>query len=384
MRKLLQSFPYQYHLRNLFARKASTSLNLFAIVVTVTVFLVMNGMSTGLRNSLHATGRDDTVVILTKGSQTAEVSKLPPDFFAILRYFPEIAKRQDGTPMLSQETYTVKPLPPVTGTGRRWIPIRGIEPQNIDLYSDLLKIEGRPIQADREVLVGNLVHLKMGKMKLGDQILLGRERHTIVGFFTAKGSAYESEMWVTRNDLKVDFNLNYDSVDVVRFNNLKDRDDFIARAAADSRLRVDLKTEREYFSALDSGAAIIQLIASVIAVILSVAAVFTGMNALYASVASRTREIGTLRSMGFGQRAILLGFLFEGVTIALIAGLFSMLLSLPFEHLPIAYMRSSFRIAIPLPLLLKGLLVALGVGLIGSYIPARQAARMKIVEALKG
>lgn len=383
MKNPFESFPYQYHLRNLFSRKASTALNLFAVVVTVTVYLVMNGMAYGLKRSLESTGRDNTVIALTKGAQTAEMSKIPADFFAVLKYYPEIAKRPDGSPVIAAETYSVKPLPPFRGTGRRWIPIRGIEPKNLDVYTELLQVEGLPIERDGEVMIGRLVPLKMGPMKIGDQIQLGRQRHKVVGFFNAKGSAYESEMWVTRNDLKVDFNLNYDSNYVILFDHAKDRDRFIQRATEDSRLRLDLKTEREYFSSMAADARTLQLIATIIAVILSVAAVFTGMNALYSSVASRTTEIGTLRSMGFSRRSILLGFLFEGVSIAMIAGILSVLLSFPFQHLPIAYMRSSFHIYIPFSLAAEGFLVSLVVGFVGSFIPARQAARMKIVEALK-
>ncbi len=383
MKNLFKTFPYQYHLRNLFARKASTVLNLIAVMVTVTTFLVMNGMATGLKYSLESTGRENTVIILTKGAQTAEVSKLPNDFYPILKYFPEIAKRTDGSPMIAPETYTVKPLPMLSRDERRWIPIRGIDPPNIDLYSELLKIEGRPIRNDGEMLVGTLVPLKMGAMKIGDQIELGRQRHTIVGFFSAGGSAYESEMWVTRNDLKVDFNLNYESNLVAHFDSLKERNTFIDKADEDRRLRVDIKSEREYFASLAESAGTLQLIATIIAFILSVAAIFTGMNALYASVASRTTEIGTLRSMGFSRRSILLGFLFEGLTIALLGGILSIFLSLPFQHLPIAYMRSSFRIRIPPTLVLEGLLVSILVGVIGSLIPSRQAAKMKIVDALR-
>jgi putative ABC transport system permease protein len=354
MKKFFQSFPYQYHLRNLFGRKASTILNIVAIMVTVLVFLVMNGMAIGLKSSLQSTGREEAVVILTKGSQTAEVSKIPPNFFLILRYFPEIAKRSDGNPMLSQEVYTVKPLAPKGGgPNRRWIPIRGIDPANFDLYRDLFQIQGRALQGNQEVLVGNLVRLKLGNLQIGDSIPLGRQMHKVVGFFTAGGSAFESELWVTRNDLKVDYDMNYDSIGVVRFNDLKDRDSFIDRAENDRRLRLDLKTEREYFSSLSENANVLQLIAAIIAAILSVAAIFTGMNALYASVSARTTEIGTLRSMGFGRGQILVGFMFEGVMIALLAGLLSVLFSLPFEHLPIAYMRSSFRIRIPFSLILK-------------------------------
>ncbi len=231
--------------------------------------------------------------------------------------------------------------------------------------------------------MGNLVRIKLGDLKIGDQIQLGRQLHKVVGFFTANGSAYESELWVTRNDLKVDYDINYDSIGVVRFNSTSARDRFIEKTLNDRRLRLDLKTERDYFSSLSENASVLELIAGVIAFILSVAAIFTGMNALYASVASRTTEIGTLRSMGYGRRSVLIGFLFEGITISLLAGILSLLLSLPFEHLPIAFMRSSFRIRIPFTLMLEGMLVSLVVGFLGSFIPARQAARMKIVEALR-
>src|SRR5262249_2408366 len=309
--------------------------------------------------------------------------KLPPDFFPLLKFYPEIRTRPDGTSMLSQEAYTVKPLKNVMGQRGGWIPLRGIDPSSYDVYRDLFQLEGRPLQHDGEALVGNLVRLKLGNLKLGDQIQLGRQRHTIVGFIKSNGSAFESEIWIGRNDFKVDFNITYDSIAVAPFNSLKERDQFLDKVVHDQRLRVDVKTEREYFSELSSNAGVLQLIAQVIAFILSIAAIFTGMNALYASVSSRTREIGTMRAMGFSRRMVLMGFLFEGLTIALIAGGLSALLSLPFEHLPIAYLRSSFRIRIPSLLLLQGMLVSVAVGLLGGLVPARQAANMKIVQSLK-
>ncbi len=383
MKRFFKTFLYHYHWRNLLARKASTALNLFAIMVTVLVFLVMNGMAIGLRESLQAAGRLDTLIVLTKGAQTAEVSRMPPEYFSILRYYPEIATRANGKPYFSQEAYTIKPLLPASGEGRRWMPIRGIDPANMDLYTGVLKVSGNTLQKDGEVLIGNLVKLKLGNLKVGDSIEIGRQTHRIAGFFSANGSAFESELWITRNDFKVDFNISYDSIAVIRFDNLKDRDEFLARANQDPRLKVDIKTEKEYFTSLDKSAETLQFIASIIAFILSVAAVFTGMNALYASVASRTREIGTLRAMGFSRNSILVGFIFEGLTVACLAGLVAVLLSLIFQHLPIAYLRSSFRILISGPLIFQGLMVAMAVGLIGSFVPARQAARMKILEALR-
>ncbi len=383
MRHFFPPLPYSYHFRSLFRRRASTALNLFAILVTILVFLVMNGMVTGLKNSLQSTGRENVVVMLTQGADTAEVSKLPADFLPTVRYYPTLAKRPDDSPLLSPESYTVKPLKPKSGGNHRWIPIRGIEPINFDLYQDLFEIRGSPLLHPQEVLVGDLVRLKMGNLQIGDQIQIGRQLHKIVGFFTAKGSAFESELWISRNDFKVDFNVEYDSILVGRFNSMSDRDRFVAQVEKDQRLRLDVKTEREYFSSLAQSATALQLIASIIAVILSIAAVFTGMNALYASIASRTIEIGTLRSMGFGQTTILFGFLLEGLAVSLIAGFLALLLSIPFEHLPISYFRSSFRIQIPFSLIGEGLLLALAVGLIGSWIPARRAAGLKIVQSLR-
>ncbi|MBF0492162.1 MAG: FtsX-like permease family protein [Deltaproteobacteria bacterium] len=383
MKNIFNSFPYQYHLRNLFARKASTLLNLFAVMVTVLVFLVMNGMAAGLKHSLQSTGREDILVLLTRGAQTAEVSKIPYDFFPVLKYYPQIAKRTDGSPKLSQEVYTLKPMLVDDSKNRRWIPMRGIDPASLDLYKNLLQLEGNALQNSHDLLVGNLARLKLGNVKIGDQIQIGRQKHKIVGFFSASGSAYESELWMSRNDLKVDFDMSYDSIAVVQFNSLKNRDDFIDAVSNDKRLRLDIKTEREYFSSLSENAGILEFIANLIAIVLSIAAVFTGMNALYASVAARSTEIGTLRSMGYGRQSIQLGFMFEGVSLSLLAGCAALLLSLFFQHLPIAFMRASFRIQIPFTLMIQGFGLSFMVGLIGSYIPARQAAKMKIVQALR-
>lgn len=386
--------PFKYNLRSLLVRKGSSALTLASISLTVMVFAVMAGLASGLAKTYSSTGRENVMIALSKGADTAEISRLNESSIFLLKYNAAVRHRVDGTPMFSPEVYAIKPLLPpnksINDVDRkkdvtaRWLPIRGLRLENMDLYPDVKITEGRALEGPQEVMVGRLVSTKLGRIKLGDMIELGRQKHRVVGFFASQGTAYESELWISNDDLLLDFNIPTQSIAVFPLATGVSVEEVKASIEHDPRLQVELKTEKEYFLAMAESYGFVRIIGNVIAIIMSIGALFAGMNTMYASVTSRIREIGTLRALGFSRTSIQLSFVFESLILAGFSGVLGILAALLFNGVSLSFMKSSFHIQIGVPIVLQGMFLAVMVGFIGGYFPARSAAKMKIVDVMNG
>lgn len=381
-----QHLPFSYNIQSLLVRKGSNAMTLFSLGLTVMVFVVMSALSHGLEQTYASTGRDNVLIALSKGADSAEISRLSETALFTLKYHPAIQRRVDGSPVFSSESYLIKPLtPPLQEKARaRWLPLRGLNPDALDLYPKIKLLEGRAIEKNGEIMVGKLVENKLGLIQVGDWLTIGRQRHHVVGIFSSNGSAYESEIWATNEDLKVDFNIPSQSIATFPIQAGYNAADVIREIESDPRLQVDLKTEKAYFSALAENYGFVRVIGNVIAIIMSIGTLFAGMNTMYASVSSRVREIGTLRAIGFSRHAIQLSFMLESLLLGALSGAIGCGIAILFNGASLSFMRSAFHIRVAPIILLEGFLLALFVSFIGGYFPAKKAAEMKIIDVMNG
>lgn len=379
-----ENLPFTYNIRSLLMRKGGSILTLTSIGLTVMVFAVMSGLSNGLETTYASTGRSDVLIALAKGAGSAEISRLSGDTLFTLKYHHAIRRRGDGSPLFSPEVYAIKPLlPPSSGSSEaRWLPLRGLRLENMDLYPTIKIIKGRSPEGGQELLVGKLVSAKLGTVQVGDEIALGRQTHRVVGIFSANGTAYESEVWTSNQDLLTDFDIPFQSIAVFAIEDGEDPQAVIRELEDDPRIQVDVETEKDYFIAMAENYAFVRIIGDIIAFVMSVGALFAGMNTMYTSVSSRVREIGTLRALGFSRRAIQLSFILESLLLGALAGVLGSVAALIFNGASLSFMRSAFHIQINALILLQAFALALVVGFLGGYFPARSAARMKIVDVM--
>jgi putative ABC transport system permease protein len=384
------AIPLKYNLRNLIVRRTTTLMTALSITLTVAVFVVLMALANGLETSLSATGDPLNVIILREGSQSENVSFVSRDSLQVIKYLAGIARDAQGQPRVSPELNILISLPRSSGNGSSNVTIRGISADGPGLRREFKMVSGRYFRSGlREVIVSKRIATRIRDCNLGDRLKFAKGYWTVVGIFDAGNSAYSSEIWADVNDLGQDFDRDqYSSVyararDAAAVNLIKNE------LANDRRLHLKSVTEREYYDSQTSTAAPIKAFGIFIAILMAVGASFAAMNTMYATVARRTREIGTLRALGFSRNNILLSFVIESVMIALLGGLLGCLLALPVNGITtgttnfVTFSELAFNFQVTPALFARGLVFAAVMGLLGGFFPAWRASHESIVTALR-
>ncbi len=311
-----------------------------------------------------------------------------------LRYLPGIARTPAGEPLVSPELI-IQPFAQPKSGGRENLLVRGVTPTAFLVHEQVRISAGRPLQPSLgEALVGIAASRRYQGAGLGETLQFGRRSWKVVGIFTAGGSAFESEVWVDVEDLFTDANRSTYSGVRLTVEPRADRDALIRRIAEDPRISLEAKPEAEYYTEQAEGANTLYVLTSLLAVIMGTGAVFGAMNTMFAAVAHRTAEIGTLRALGFGRSTILLSFITESLCLAIVGYLggtalgASAILLVNTLMNGVAFNLASFSTAVvtlrlPPSILLIAFLLALVMGFFGGLLPARRAARMVVTEALR-
>jgi putative ABC transport system permease protein len=384
------AIPLKYNFRNLVVRRTTTVMTAFSITLTVTVFVVLMALAQGLQLSLSTTGQPFNIIIMREGSQSETVSSVAHDTLQVIKYLEGIAKDPKGEPWVSPEVIVLINLPRRGQTQGSNVTIRGLGPDGPSLRPEFNMLEGRFFRSGlREVIVSKRIAERFQSCALGDRLKFAKGYWTVVGTFTAGGTAYDSEIWTDANDLAADFDREAYSTVMVRaadagaLARLKDQ------IANDRRLHLKPQTERDYYESQTRFAAPIKALGLFIAALMAIGASFAAMNTMYAAVARRTKEIGTLRVLGFSRGSILLSFIIESVLIALLGGALGCLLSLPVNGVTTGttnfatFSEVAFNFRVTPRLLLNGMIFAVLMGLFGGFFPARRAAHEDIVTALR-
>ena len=388
------ALPLTYSWRNLFVRASATWTTVGGIALVVLVIILLIALVAGIQHTLVSTARPNTLMVMRPGSSSEMVSVVQREQIQALRYLPGIARTAEGDPLVSPELL-VQPFLHLADGRREPIVVRGVTPMGFRFHDQLHFVAGRaPRPSLGEAAVGLTTFLRFQEAAPGRSVSFGRRTWNIVGVFAANGSALESEVWVSVDDLLADANRTWYSVARVKVEEEDNQHHLIRRIAEDTRISLEATPEVQYYRTQAEGAQTLFLLAIVLGAIMGAGAIFGVMNTMYATVASRTKEIGTLRALGFSSRAVLLTFLTESLCVALLGFAAGVLLGVGTVWLINTFIQG---MAFQLPPFAKavaslqfsalGLLFAFGVavsmGLCGGLLPALRASRLRIIAALR-
>jgi len=372
-------------------RKGTAAMTAMGIAMVVAVFVMTLSIAQGFRATLVASGSPQNAIVLRKGATSENVSAVLKPQLPLVEAMPQIARGADARPLASPELVVIISLPRTTDNNPANVPLRGVGPKAFEVRDTLAFLEGRRFApGTREINVGRQAVGRFKGLALGSDVKFGSTTWKVVGVFAADDSSFESEVWGDIDLMMPAFQRNgYQSV-TVKLTDPSAFDAFEAAMAADPRLNLKPQREREYYEAQSSTTAtLIRIFATFVTAILSIGAVFGAMNTMYAAVAYRTREIGTLRALGFSRLRIVGAFLTESVALALVGGVIGCVLALPVHGLSTGAMNMAsfselaFKFRITPALLAGGMIFSALMGAVGGLLPALRAARIPVARALR-
>jgi putative ABC transport system permease protein len=386
------AIPIIYNVRSVKARWTSTIVAVAGIAGTVGVFIAMLSLARGFKATLVSSGSADNALITRAGATSEMTSGVGLDSVKIIQDAPGIARGAEG-PLLTSEAVLMAPIPLLsTGTDAN-VELRGVSPNVFSIRRNIKIIEGRMFRPGlAELIVGKNATNTYSGLTVGKTIGLGTVRWQVVGIFDAGGSSFDSEVWgdahllngaYKRPDtLSQSVTVRLDSPAALQ--QLKDS------LTADPRLNVDVSREIDYYAKQSTRmTTLITILGGFVAAIMAIGAVFGALNTMYSAVAERGREIATMRALGFGAAAVVISFLIEALLISFVGGAIACLAVLPLNGLTTSTMNFqtfsnlAFAFKITPELLVKGIVFALVMGLIGGLLPAVRAATGPVANALR-
>ncbi len=380
------------NLRNLPGRIGTSLVAVIGIGGVVAVLVSLLAMGEGFRAALDLSGRDDVVLVLRGGSADELSSAFGREEVNVIASAPGILVDAQG-PVASPEFYTIVDLPMrSTGTSAN-VPFRGVTARGAQVREGFRLVAGRMFVPGRnEVIVGRGALAQFGEVELGRDVMWGSQSWRVVGVFEAGGSVSESEVWADLTVLQGVYRRG-NSVQVVRarLESTQSIGTVKRWLAADPRVNVTVRTEREFYA--DQSRVLITLIRYVggaIAVLMGVGAVFAALNTMYSAVSSRTREIATLRALGFGAAPVVASVLVEALMLGLLGGVAGgalVYLALNGNQASTlnwaSFSQITFAFTVTRDLLVTGVVYALLLGFAGGLLPALRAARMPVTAGLR-
>jgi putative ABC transport system permease protein len=381
-----------FNVRTLSQRVGSSASAIFGIAGVVGVFIGVLSIAEGFRRAMTVSGKADTVLVMRSGSDTEMSSIMNRDEARVVTDVEGIA-RTNGVALASSELFVVINLHKrSTGTDAN-VPLRGVEAPAFDVRGDIEIVNGRRFEWGRnEVIAGVGASNEFAGLDIGSSIPVGRERWEVVGLFSANGGIAESEIWTDAGVLAPAYRRgNTFQAVYTRLESADRFQDFKDRLTTDPRLNVKVERQTDYYA--EQSTAITGLITTVgrfVASLMGIGAVFGALNTMYSAVSSRTREIATLRALGFGSGAIVTSVLLEALLLAVIGGVLGAGLAyVAFDGFRTATMnwqsfsQVTFAFDVTPALLGQGIFYAVVIGLIGGLFPALRAARLPISAALR-
>jgi putative ABC transport system permease protein len=374
--------PIRYNLRSLIVRRVGTVMTIVGVALTVAVFVTVLSMVNGLEGTFLETGEPLNLIMIRQASQ-AETNS----FFD--RDIKPIVETTEGVTGVAGEIIVLINHPRVTGETANVI-IRGVSDKSLELRPRLKVIEGRMFRPGlREIVVSHSISKRFRNTKIGDSIKIGRSMWAVVGMLDAARTAYDSEIWADYNEISGEFERPIYSSLLVRAADEGAMTRIRERLAGDRRIQLDVFGQGEYFEAQAGSALPIKVLGYLIASIMAIGSSFAVMNTMYAATAYRTREIATLRVLGFKRRNIMLSFMLESLLLAVLGGVLGCLLALPMNGISTGtsnmttFSEVVFNFRVTPQLMLQGIAFAAVMGTLGGFLPARLAARLTIVRALR-
>lgn len=372
-------------------RLGSSSVVVIGIAGVVGVLVALLAMGEGFQATLQQTGNDDTVVVMRAGAQTELNSVLDHDSVTLITQAAGVLKDKDGRPIASPELVVIASLPKKSSGLDSNVQIRGVGAQIWPLHPDLRITAGRAFKPGlRELVVGKGAQEEFAQLDIGSTLNLNNQSWTVVGAFDS-GDAHNSELWGDADVVGSTYRRGSSaSLVTARLTSAEAFDTFKAALASDPRLKVDVKTTRAYYTEQSAGLAkLIRVLGLSIGIIMGIGAIFGALNTMYAAVATRAREIATLRAIGFRGLPVVVSVLLETMLLALVGGLLGAAIAwLVFDNYTASTLGSNFSqvvfaFKVSPALIWNGIKWALAIGFIGGLFPALRAARLPVTTALR-
>lgn len=385
------AIPIVYNVRNLRLRLGATMMTALGIALTVAVAVFIMALLAGLKKAFVSSGDPLNVLVLRKGSQAELQSGVDRESYQTIKYLPGIAKDKAGEPLASGEVVVVIVIPRKDSSGETNVTVRGMSPTGFELRPGIKVAEGRWFNTgQREIVVSKSVSSRFRNAALGDELFFGKGKWKVVGVFDAGETAASSEIWADVNQMASDFERSaaFSSVlvhatDSIAAQSLKNR------MNDDQRLRLDAFMEPDYYGEQTKSGKPIQFVGTIVAFVMAIGSCFAAMNTMYAAVAYRSREIATLRIVGFSRPSIITSFVIESVLLALLGAVLGLILMLPFNGLTtgtansLTFSETVFSVRITFAVLVTAIGFAVAMGLFGGIAPAWHASRGEILAALR-
>ncbi|HVN71844.1 MAG TPA: ABC transporter permease [Desulfomonilia bacterium] len=382
--------PFAYSFRNLWTRRLTTFLTASGMALVVFVFATVLMLAEGLQKTLVATGSYDNVVVLRKGSTSEVDSGIERDKASVVETLPQIATDEKAGPLAAKEVVILITLPKKQG-GVSNVTIRGIGSDSLRLRPQVRLVQGRmPMPGLAEMAAGASLVKRFSGLTVGSTLRCGLMNWRIVGIMDAGNTAFSSEIWTDANQIMQAFRRPVYSTIIFKLADVDKFDSAKAIIEGDPRLSLMAKREtRFYLDQSEVMAKFLRIVGISLTVIFSLGAIIGAMITMYAAVANRTGEIGTLRALGFQRRAILLSFLMEALFLGIIGGCIGLFFASFMQLITIStlnfqtFSELAFKFALTPTIVTESFAFAVVMGLAGGVLPAVRASRMNIVEALR-
>jgi len=380
----------QLGLRSIPERLGPSLVIVVGLAGVVAVFTALLAMAAGFQSTLEAAGRADVALVLRGGSQAELNSGLTREQATIIKQAPGVAAGADGQPLASAEVMVIAELMKTGENSGSNITVRGVEPAAFALRPKLKIVEGRRFRPGlKELIVGRGVTQQYQGAGLGKTLRMRGSDWTVVGVFES-GDANESELWADAEVAQSAFNRQGFSSVRLQLADPRGLQAVKDALTADPRVNVDVESEQSYFSGQTKNfRQTIGALAGVVTFIMALGATFAALNTMYAAVGTRSREIATLRAIGFGGFPVVLSIMIESLVLALVGGLLGAALAfLLFNNMAVSTLGSNFtqvlfRFAVTPALVADGLIIAVAIGMLGGLLPALRAARQPVTTALR-
>ncbi|MEW5977735.1 MAG: ABC transporter permease [Acidobacteriota bacterium] len=381
--------PLKYNIGSLWVRRVGTFMTALGIGLTVAIVVTMMALVHGLDRTFVDTGHENQLIVIREGSLNEVNSYFNRDLFQTVKLLPGIAADDGGEPMAAGEIIVVINHPRITGESSNVV-VRGTSEMGLKLRPEAELVQGRWFRRGlREIVVSESLSNRFQNMRMGETLHMSRSDWKVVGVFNAGGTAYDSEILADYEDVAQDWDRPIYASVLLRASGGGAFEQIKQRISDDRRIHLQAVAQKEYFREQTVSSIGIKGLGLFIALVMGVGSCFAAMNMMYGMVMSRTREVGTLRALGFSRWSILSSFMLESILLSLLGGILGCLLALPLHGLSTgtanfaSFSEVLFNFQITPAILMQGMIFAGVVGFLGGGLPALRAARTTLIDALR-
>jgi putative ABC transport system permease protein len=384
--------PIRYNLRSLMVRRATAAMTASVVALVVMLLFILSGFVAGLRATVMQNASADNFIVLSRGTTDEGSSFISHDQYEIIKSHPQIATTSDGRALVSPEVITgFNPDPAASVTAAAMFTLlRGVYPIAYQVHGAMRLESGRwPNGGAAEMVVGRKLAARYPNLAVGNDFKFGPRTFKIVGIFSDRDSARESEVLTDLSILTQDIHVNNGFAVLHVVLKPGTHDDFAKSLTTDSRVKVDTMPEKEFYAKQTDFVDQLHTLGLIVALILAIGSIFGAMNTMYSAVARRTSEIGVLRVLGFSRFNVLTSFVIESIVLALAGGVLGEVLGVLVAYstgLSSQLMNVGefiFRFRLTLGAFVSGLIAAIVIGALGGFLPAWRASRIRLVESLR-